>query len=36
VLIGIGCILLFALMCLVVADVGRRYLFNAPIAWSTR
>ncbi len=34
VLIGIGCILLFALMCLVVADVGRRYLFNAPIAWS--
>ena len=34
VLVTIGCLLLFALMCLVVADVGRRYLFNAPIAWS--
>ncbi len=34
VLVGIGCTMLFALMCLVVADVARRYLFNAPIAWS--
>jgi len=34
VLVSIGCLLLFALMCLVVADVGRRYLFNAPISWS--
>lgn len=33
-LVGIGCAMLFALMCLVVADVARRYLFNAPIAWS--
>lgn len=34
VLVSIGCVLLFALMCLVVADVGRRYVFNAPIGWS--
>jgi TRAP-type C4-dicarboxylate transport system permease small subunit len=34
VLVGIGCAMLFALMCLVVADVTRRYVFNAPIAWS--
>lgn len=34
VLVSLGCGLLFALMCLVVADVARRYLFNAPIAWS--
>lgn len=34
VLVAIGCTMLFTLMCLVVADVGRRYLFNAPIAWS--
>ncbi len=34
VLVSLGCLLLFALMCLVVADVGRRYLFNAPIGWS--
>lgn len=33
-LVGIGCAMLFALMVLVVADVARRYLFNAPIAWS--
>ena len=33
-LVSLGCAMLFALMCLVVADVGRRYLFNAPIAWS--
>jgi TRAP-type C4-dicarboxylate transport system permease small subunit len=34
VLVAIGCAMLFLLMCLVVADVSRRYLFNAPIAWS--
>jgi TRAP-type C4-dicarboxylate transport system permease small subunit len=34
VLVSIGCAMLFGLMCLVVADVGRRYLFHAPIAWS--
>ncbi|MBL8288705.1 MAG: TRAP transporter small permease [Rubrivivax sp.] len=34
VLVSIGCAMLFLLMCLVVADVGRRYLFNSPIAWS--
>jgi len=34
VLVAIGSAMLFALMCLVVADVSRRYLFNAPIAWS--
>lgn len=34
VLVAIGCAMLFALMCLAVADVARRYLFNAPIAWS--
>lgn len=34
VLITIGSAMLFVLMCLVVADVGRRYLFNSPIAWS--
>ncbi|MBL8344094.1 MAG: TRAP transporter small permease [Rubrivivax sp.] len=33
-LVAIGCTMLFLLMCLVVADVGRRYVFNAPIAWS--
>jgi TRAP-type C4-dicarboxylate transport system permease small subunit len=33
-LVAIGGAMLFALMCLVVADVTRRYLFNAPIAWS--
>lgn len=34
VLVAIGGAMLFLLMCLVVADVGRRYAFNAPIAWS--
>ncbi len=34
VLVALGSAMLFALMCLVVADVARRYLFNAPIAWS--
>lgn len=34
VLVALGSTMLFALMCLVVADVARRYLFNAPIAWS--
>jgi len=34
VLVAVGSALLFALMCLVVADVARRYLFNAPISWS--
>lgn len=34
VLVAIGSTMLFALMCLVVADVTRRYLFNAPISWS--
>ncbi len=33
-LVSLGCAMLFALMCVVVADVGRRYLFNAPIGWS--
>jgi TRAP-type C4-dicarboxylate transport system permease small subunit len=30
----IACMLLMALMLVVVADVGMRYLFNAPLAWS--
>jgi TRAP-type C4-dicarboxylate transport system permease small subunit len=34
VLVTIGSAMLFLLMLLVVADVGRRYLFNAPISWS--
>lgn len=34
VLVTIGGSMLFAMMVLVFADVGRRYLFNAPIAWS--
>lgn len=34
VLVSIGSALLFLLMCLVVTDVGCRYLFNAPIGWS--
>ncbi len=33
-LVSLGCAMLFALMCVVVADVGRRYVFNAPIGWS--
>ena len=33
-LVSLGCAMLFALMCVVVADVGRRYVFSAPIGWS--
>lgn len=32
--VAIACILLFALMLVVVADVALRYAFNAPITWS--
>lgn len=34
VLMAIGGSMLFALMCVVVADVALRYLFNAPLQWS--
>jgi TRAP-type C4-dicarboxylate transport system permease small subunit len=34
VLMGVGCLMLFALMLIVVADVSLRYLFNAPLQWS--
>jgi TRAP-type C4-dicarboxylate transport system permease small subunit len=30
----LACLMLFALMMVVVADVSLRYLFNAPLAWS--
>lgn len=33
-LVGLGALMLFALMCIVVADVSMRYLFNAPLHWS--
>lgn len=33
-LVGIGSLMLFTLMCVVVADVSMRYLFNAPLQWS--
>lgn len=33
-LLGVGCLMLFALMFVVVADVSLRYLFNSPLAWS--
>ena len=33
-LVAIGALMLFVLMCLVVADVSMRYLFNAPLQWS--
>jgi TRAP-type C4-dicarboxylate transport system permease small subunit len=33
-LIAVGSLMLFALMCVVVADVSMRYLFNAPLHWS--
>lgn len=33
-LVAVGSLMLFALMCLVVADVSMRYLFNAPLQWS--
>ncbi len=34
VLLVIGCLMLFGLMIVVVADVSLRYLFNAPLQWS--
>ena len=33
-LVGLGAAMLFALMCVVVADVSMRYLFNSPLQWS--
>jgi len=33
-LVGLGSLMLFALMCLVVSDVSMRYFFNAPLQWS--
>jgi TRAP-type C4-dicarboxylate transport system permease small subunit len=30
----VGCMMLFALMCVVVGDVALRYIFNAPIHWA--
>jgi TRAP-type C4-dicarboxylate transport system permease small subunit len=33
-LIAVGCVMLFLLMTLVVADVSLRYLFNSPLQWS--
>ena len=33
-LVAVGCLMMFALMCVVVADVGLRYFFNAPLQWS--
>ncbi len=30
----LACVLLFALMMVVVADVSLRYLFNSPLTWS--
>jgi TRAP-type C4-dicarboxylate transport system permease small subunit len=33
-LVGIGSLMLFTLMCVVVADVSMRYFFNAPLQWS--
>ncbi len=32
--VTIACLLLMTLMFVVVADVGMRYLFNAPLTWS--
>lgn len=34
VLVSVSGLMLFSLMLLVAADVGRRYLFNAPMQWS--
>ncbi|MEO5845220.1 MAG: TRAP transporter small permease [Caldimonas sp.] len=34
VLMVIGCLMLFALMFVVVADVALRYAFNSPLQWS--
>lgn len=33
-LVGVGSLMLFLLMCLVVADVSLRYFFNSPLQWS--
>jgi TRAP-type C4-dicarboxylate transport system permease small subunit len=33
-LMFVGCLMLFSLMLVVVADVSLRYLFNAPLQWS--
>ena len=33
-LLSVGCLMLFLLMLIVVADVALRYLFNAPLQWS--
>jgi TRAP-type C4-dicarboxylate transport system permease small subunit len=33
-LVGIGSLMLFALMCIVVADVSMRYFLNSPLHWS--
>lgn len=33
-LLALGCLMLFALMLVVVADVSLRYLFNSPLNWS--
>ena len=33
-LMSVGCLMLFLLMMVVVADVSLRYLFNAPLTWS--
>lgn len=33
-LLSIGCLMLFTLMLIVVADVTLRYIFNSPLMWS--
>lgn len=33
-LVALGSLMMFALMCVVVADVSMRYLFNSPLQWS--
>lgn len=33
-LVTVGALMLFGLMCVVVADVSLRYLFNSPLHWS--
>jgi TRAP-type C4-dicarboxylate transport system permease small subunit len=33
-LLAVGCLMLFALMLIVVADVSLRYLVNAPLTWA--
>lgn len=33
-LVILGSLMLFALMCVVVADVSMRYLFNSPLSWA--